>query len=415
MACIVKLPSAEHKGVITFTTQERDRFISGAPRVEKAIGRLRRSWLVGLHHNWHDFAFRYNPLFDFSMAGEADLIERDGRPFALVPMDACNFSPLDFHPPAPGGEKFWDVLTVARPVFFKRLPLFLETIRRLYDRRLLVRVLCICPLPPYRRSDRKTIFYELEQRHQAMFTAEERKYFNLWVPRHDYPFPLDLTTLAHLYRASRVFVHTANDERRCRVAAYAWSSGLPVVAMDAVASLLPGALQRPPFWFKVDRDDGYADAIMSAIAATREATDFAPVRALMSEEHTRGALADRLKALLARAQPAAAGLKVSDFALDRLDIRLGRHCEYEHTANTLRLPLELFLEDLESGRLNGPLDEAMSRPDPERFLEERLGATYDAGRCARLARAHRRRELRVRAGRLAEGLHNRARRYFHRA
>ena len=415
MACILKLPSSEHQGVITFTTQERDRFIVGAGRVEAAVGELRSKWLVGLHHNWHDFAFRYNPLFDFSMAGESDLVERDGRPFSLLPLDACNFSPPDFHAPAVGGEKLWDVLTVGRPVFFKRLPLFLETVRRLYDRGQHLRVLCLCPLPPYRRSDRSTVFYELEQRYTEMFTPEERKLFNLWVPRHDYPFPLDLSTLAFLYRSSRVFVHTANDERRCRVAAYAWCTGLPVIAMDAVASLLPAELRRRPYWFKVDTDDGYAAAIVDALEATRGAVDFAAVRDVMSDEGARPRLVSRLKALLAHSHPAATNLTASDFSLDRLDIRLGRHFEYQSTTNALRLPLELFVADLASGRLDDRLTAAARLPDPERALEEALRAEYDSGRLSRLARAHQLSQLRQRAERVAHDLQKRARTLFGRA
>jgi glycosyltransferase involved in cell wall biosynthesis len=410
MACILKLPTSDHKGVITFTTQERDRFIICSPRVEQLVGQLKSSWLVGLHHNWHDFAFRYNPLFDFSMAGETDLIEHEQRPFALVPMDACNFSPSLFHAAAPGGEKLWDVLTVARPVFFKRLPLFLDTIRALYDRGQKLRVLCVCPMPPYRHSDRKTTFYEIEQRYREMFSAEERKHFNLWTLHHDYPFPLDLTTLAFLYRASRVFVHAADDERRCRVAAYAWSSGLPVVARDMVASLLPPALQRQPYWFKVDRDDAFADSILAAVAAAQQPLDFTPVRELMSEEHMRARLAEALKDLLARTQPAAAELTERDFALEKLDIRLGRHCEYAQSPNTLRLPLELFVADLATGRLDAKLRETFMLPDPERGLEERAG--YDSARVALLARTNRFNQLRGRARRLARGLQDRARRYL---
>lgn len=415
MACLLKLPSPASKGVITFTTQERNHFIRGVTRVEAAVERLKSTWLVGLHHNWHDFAFRYNPLFDFSMAGETDLIERDGRAFPLLPLDACNFSPADFHEPTPGGEKAWDVLTVARPVFFKRLPIFLQTIRALYDRGQYLRVLCISPLPPYRRSERKTVFYDLERRYVEMFSAEERKYFNLWVPRYDYPFPLDLTTLAALYRSSRVFVHTANDERRCRVAAYAWSTGLPVVAMDAVASLLPSALQRAPFWFKVDGDHGYADAVLAAVAASRESADFTSVRLLMSETHTRLDLAERLKRMLLKEQRGSAALSAGDFALERLDIRLGRHFEYQHSANTLRLPLELFVEDLAAGRLSAILTEAMRQPDPERLVEERMRGSYGSAQIERLARAQRLKQWRDQAGQLAQAIGARARRYLERS
>ena len=40
-----------------------------------AIEAIKDRYLIGLHHNWHDWEFRYDPLFDFSMAGEGDLRE----------------------------------------------------------------------------------------------------------------------------------------------------------------------------------------------------------------------------------------------------------------------------------------------------------------------------------------------------
>ena len=107
----------------------------------------------GLHHNWHDWNFKYDPLFDFSMAGDGDLIEVDSKYVPRIPMDACNFVEEDFYPGT--AEKFWDILFVARAVFFKRIPEFFKTVRELYDRGHMYRVLFICPVPPYDPNEEK--------------------------------------------------------------------------------------------------------------------------------------------------------------------------------------------------------------------------------------------------------------------
>ena len=72
VACLLKVPSGTEKGVVTFTTQERDRFIRPFTVFRNAVESLKKGWVVGLHHNWHDHRFQYDPLFDFSMAGEGD-------------------------------------------------------------------------------------------------------------------------------------------------------------------------------------------------------------------------------------------------------------------------------------------------------------------------------------------------------
>lgn len=245
MACILRAPSDEgDKGVIVFTTPERDRVISGDAALRASIEQLKSRWLVGLHHNWHDHAFTYDPLFDFSMAGEGDLVTVDGSEVPLVTLDACNFVPPEFEP---GGTKFWDALYVARPVAFKGMPQFLDCVRALYDAGHMLRILCVCPMPSGELAADPGVLGTLEDDYVKRFSYAERRLFSLLTLRHDYPFPLDLPTLAHLYRSSRAFVHFAPDERRCRVAGYAWAAGLPVVAMASVGSLLPPEDRRPPF------------------------------------------------------------------------------------------------------------------------------------------------------------------------
>ncbi len=196
MACLIKAPDGGGKGCVSFTTPERDQVINKDSDVRGAIESLKERYLIGLHHNWHDHAFVYDPLFDFSMAGDGDLIERDGRPFARIPLDACNFAPACFTPRQDGLEPFWDVLNVSRAVFFKGIPEFFQAIRTIYDRGRLIRVLHICPVPPPSKNGTHTNLLDIRQRYEAAFSPDERQLFTLLTMEWDYPFPLDLETLA---------------------------------------------------------------------------------------------------------------------------------------------------------------------------------------------------------------------------
>ena len=108
MACLLKAPRGSAKGCITFTTPERDNLILQDAGLRERVEQLKARYVIGLHHNWHDDTFRYDPLFDFSMAGEDDLHERDGAAFPRVGIDACNFSPPAFDRAA-RKRPFWDV------------------------------------------------------------------------------------------------------------------------------------------------------------------------------------------------------------------------------------------------------------------------------------------------------------------
>lgn len=367
MACIVKAPSSATKGVVVFTTQERDHQIRKDPALERMIAALKQDWLVGLHHNWHDPAFHYDSLFDFSMAGYGDLTEVDGADVPLVPMDACNFVPKNFFPGK--GEKFWDVLFVARAVFFKRIPEFFKTIRALYDRGNMVRVLFICPVPPFDPAEKKTVLFDIREIYDGMFSEAERDLFNLLTIDYRYPFPFDLDTLGYFYRSSKVFVHTANDERRCRVAAYAWASGMPVVSMSCVASLLTPELQNPPYFFEAKDYRDFPDKIVEAIASVSSPDwDQGLVSRQFSETASTETFDGHLQAIAARTDSRYQRGKMWD---RNLSIRLGRHHLGKEGPNSLAPVLGAFVAWLNEH--NGSLEKYQSEEDPEKVMDAAFG------------------------------------------
>jgi glycosyltransferase involved in cell wall biosynthesis len=320
MACFIKAPDANGKGCVSFTTPERDMIIKKDPQLRAAIETLKQRYLIGLHHNWHDHSFGYDPLFDFSMAGDGDLIERDGKPFARAPLDACNFAPACFVPRGPAVAPFWDVLCTSRAVFFKGLPEFLQAIRSIYDRRRFIRVLHLCPVPAPNQDG--THLHDIRQRYEAIFAPEERRLFTLMTMEWDNPFPLDLETLAFFYRACRVYVHSAPEERRARAAAYAWACRMPVVSRENVASIVPVSLRRRPFWFEFDKPEQMADAILAAVDGAADDPQWSDV----ADEFNADKSARRLDTLLdAIACERGASMSMQSINALGLDIRLGRH------------------------------------------------------------------------------------------
>lgn len=361
MACLIKPPEGKNKGVVSFTTQERDRLVQPFDEIRTAIEQIKGRYVIGLHHNWHDYQFRRDVLFDFSMAGEEDLISVDGTEVPLLPMDACNFSPPFFKP---GGEKFWDVLFVGRAVQFKRIPDFFHAVRTLYDRGEMLRVLFLCPLPPPGGGSEAG----LRELYEKLFNADERALFTFMTMDFDYPFPLDLETLGHFYRSSRSFVHSAPDERRCRVAAYAWASGIPVVGRDCIGSVLPKSLRRPPFFYEVSEASEFPAMILQALADCSGATDFGPVREIVAVKPATITLQNHLDTLASRY-----GWQLSKLPLayQGMDLRLGRHHGIAYGRNRIEQDLGAFIQAL-SGLSDVELFKITTEDDPENALARRF-------------------------------------------
>lgn len=368
MACLLKLPGDDGtRGVLTVTTQERDHVIRADAEVAERLAALKDRWIVGLHHNWHDHAFTYDPLYDFSMAGPGDLVEVSGREVPLIELDACNFVPADFHPG--GDEPFWDLLYVARPVAFKGMPTFLDTMRVLYDGGHDLRAVCLCPMPPRNAAADGTVLFDLRERYERLFSDAEQDRFTLLTMDFRYPFPLDLPTLAHFYRSSRVFAHFADDERRCRVAGYGWATGMPVVGVEAVGSLLPERLRRPPQFFEAQPagdPEAFAGAISAAMSSHAAGYELEETRRQVSEEHTKDALRGRLDELFDDVDAVRAPM-----ALDGLNLRLGRHHGISTGANRVPMTLAALLHRLEA--VDAELAGALASDDPELALASMSG------------------------------------------
>src|SRR3989344_5274761 len=137
MACIIKLPNNNEKGVLTFTTPEYKEYLSRDTNVYNCFMERKSRWLIGQHHNeaHKDISFIPDPLFDFHIAGPGDLESYNGAPFYQIEMDCSNFCSNFFENKATENEKFWDVLIIARNTRFKSLPDMLHIVRKAMDQK----------------------------------------------------------------------------------------------------------------------------------------------------------------------------------------------------------------------------------------------------------------------------------------
>jgi hypothetical protein len=221
MACIIKLPN-ETRGVISFTSPESREVVKGETLTYLQANR--KDWIYLLHHNWQPC--QHNPFYDTSLCNTIDL-QGGGN---CLDMDCCNFSPKLYRPST---DKTFDVLFVTRAVTFKRLNVFYDVCKELLAKKPDIKILLICSVPEVDCDPANPNQIYLDR-----FTREERKNFLALFFDYDYPFSVDKYYLGHFYKSSKVFLHTANEERHPRVCSYAWASGIPVVGYRPLATFL---------------------------------------------------------------------------------------------------------------------------------------------------------------------------------
>lgn len=330
MASIVKRPVNGSKGILVITDGEWRDWLKVSPTLQHAIQTLKSRWLVLVHGN-SAIQQRYgnDNLIDAFIAGPGDIIWTAPNPPYQIEMDCSNFCPKYFEQDSAGITPFWDLLFISRNQKFKSVDDLFPILRKVFDHAP-VRVLAIIS----ETSAEAGINSEPVRRYTSMFTKEERKYFTLLSPWIDYPFSLDLPTLAHFYRHSRAFLHTATQERHPRVAGYAWATGIPVIAPQNVSSLLPPELADAPGFFPFSSPDE-APALIQRVLANAGP---------LPKEYRQFHLAtfqierfkDELKKLYARLEePFVDG----GWFLADLDVRLARHHDRMAGTNTSKASL----------------------------------------------------------------------------
>jgi hypothetical protein len=242
MACILLLPSKDHKGIISFTDIEVKELIFYSNILKKGIARIKDRWIICCHINHADPAksdYKILDLIDIYLSGKEYF--KNVKNVKNLELDCSNFISEDFCVNNfMAKDRFWDIITICRNIYFKNLEDFFDIIKLIYNKKL-VRVLAIIPekysnINPYRNI--------LIKKYLNNFNQKERYFFNLINPIANFPRPFDSKTLEFFYKNSKIFLHTAHNERHPRNAAYAWLSGQIVVAKKNVAINLPDNLKK---------------------------------------------------------------------------------------------------------------------------------------------------------------------------
>lgn len=333
MACIIKFPG-KTKGVVSFTTQEQNYI--------ESFGDLKNKWVVGLHHNWQPG--QHDPRFDFNFIGKEDMITPNAP---VIDMDACNFVSKYFYPTT--NEKHWDILYVTRSVDFKRVDAFFKIIRNLYDRGHYYRILLVvCMCPDLNESTARVPKYPLEV-YQELFSHSEREKFNFLEMNYNYPFTFDHKTLSVFYKNSKIFLHPANREFRCRVAAQAHACSMPLISYPCQSTLLPIHLRKSPINYICNSDNEIVDSIIEAVSnyennvnslELKEVSDY--FQDCNTSKRLEGYLKDFFASIDLNFDPS------DGFNFNNLDRRLGRHHGISVGSNKVDMTLEKFYDTIMS-------------------------------------------------------------------
>jgi hypothetical protein len=363
MACLLKLYKKTSPGIITFTTQEK-KIISSNSELYLKLTHIKNKFLFGLHFNWHDYKFEPDNLYNFYLAGDSDLIDKNGNVYPALNIDACNFTPSYYN--LSDNEKFWDVLIVGNPVFFKRPEVALNTIRGLYNLSSSTprkKVLYISPQQEYKSKNKKSVFYDIREYYNHLFSKDEQEDFTLMTTNFNSPFPFNRETLAVFFKNSKVFLHCAENEKRCRIAAYAWCAGLPVIAKESVGSILPSHLQIPPAYYKVENDADYPQLIIEALN-TYQQFDPLEYQKNLSERYTCNILKEKFIDLYKALNLPFSG----DLLHQNLDMRLGWHHEnLGKNINGVSQSLSSFIDSILNLNEND-INHLKSLPYPEKYF-----------------------------------------------
>jgi hypothetical protein len=337
MACIIKQPVGESKGVLVVTDAELRDWLTTSKTLRRSFLQLKRRWLFLVHCNSSvQQTHCFDELVDAYIAGPGDIIWNGQENHYQIEMDCSNFCPDFFENRGESGEVFWDLLFVSRNQKFKSIGELFRIIRGIFDSAPL-RVLAIIS----EAGPESLVASEPIRLYTSMFTEQERKHFTLLSPWVDYPFSFDLPTLAHFYKHSRMFLHTAEHERHPRAVGYAWASGIPVIAPRSAAALLPRELAKAPGFFSFESATE-AQELVRQVAGHKSPlpAHTSPLPAAYKEfhlaRHQVGRFAEKIRDLYAHL-----GLPLVEgkWFLANLDMRLARHHDRRAGTNSSRASL----------------------------------------------------------------------------
>jgi len=201
MAHIFKHPSDNQHGIVVISHQEAYRGIDQYGDIIDQIKNKR--YFIGVHYGGFSNGAPYPDFADFFMGRRSvtDISNRYPHAFE-IPIVSSNFTSTVFKKD-PAVKKYWDIINVSRAGNVKRLDIFFEQIKHIYNQGHPYKVLLICP--KRHEETPQDHFINIEDVYYNMFTKDERQLFTLMRLDENLEFKgLSKTQLSYFYQASKV-------------------------------------------------------------------------------------------------------------------------------------------------------------------------------------------------------------------
>jgi len=252
MVLLWKKSTATNKGIIIFTHKEiYHNFIP--------FHKLKHKYFIGLHIGCWWSASKKTPNYvDFIMSSPNQMEKQSDK--YLIPYNSRNFLPKYFDPyvnknidkliksinifkkcsnvelpknlinniNSNKNNKFWDIITVAKPHRVKKLDLFLREIKKAYEINTNLKVLIISAIAPNEHKY-PTHHHNLEKIIKNEFTEKQQQLITLFRPECGTNEGIDNKHIFPFYQWSKIFCFFTEFEGESRVAHEALCCGLPIV------------------------------------------------------------------------------------------------------------------------------------------------------------------------------------------
>ncbi|MEP3277385.1 MAG: glycosyltransferase [Stappiaceae bacterium] len=197
-------------------------------------------------------------------------------------------------------EKYWDIICVSKSVRYKKLNLFLNTVRKIYDTGNKYRILLIVASNKNENTER--FYTNIHDDYQKMFNNDEREYFSIIRTHPETGFQgFSYELISHFYNQSKVFTLFSAKEGQSKAIKEAQLCGLPVVVYK---DLVGGGRAYLTDNVNALFFDAYESAHTTLIEAVENCHNFKinydQIHQEIGEEPSLGKLKDRLVTLYAQ-------------------------------------------------------------------------------------------------------------------
>lgn len=229
MATIIKKKENSSKGIISFTHKEKKYFNNLITNLllKKQIKEIKENYFFSMHWGWYHKDHKDIPLIDFHLAGKGTLNFKNTKSNLI--MNFCNRNFIDKKFKVKNLNKIYDIISITRPVKFKNIDKIFSALRKIYNKKIYLKVLIIFPIYSKNDLNKKEYYTNLFEDYQKIFSPKERNYFSLMPVYSGSLFPLSKDDICNFLNQSKLFLLPVEKEGASRVIHEALLCGVPVI------------------------------------------------------------------------------------------------------------------------------------------------------------------------------------------